>query len=390
MEWPSRLEQWKVVVIIPVYNNAGTIGEVVRAVQNYSREVIVVDDGSTDETARVLQDFPHIRQIHYHPNRGKGHALQRGLQLAAALGFRYALTMDADGQHFAEDIPVFMREMEQTPGSLLVGARNLTADRMPGKNTFANRFSNFWFRLETGIRLTDTQSGFRLYPLENIQGMRFFTGKYEFELEILVRAAWKGVPVRNIPVRVYYPPAGERISHFRPFRDFTRISVLNSVFVLLAFLWYWPSRFFRGCTRENLQRLIREQVIHSGESNLKITFAVMLGLFMGIVPVWGYQMVLAVILAHLMKLNKVVTLVFSNISIPPMIPFLLYGSYVTGGWVLGRPLTLQLHDVTFAVLKDSLWQYLIGSLLLAVACSMSGGGIVFVLLTLFRNKKRKE
>lgn len=389
-EWIGRLEQLGVVVIIPTYNNAGTIAHVVRGVSGYSRHIWVVNDGSTDETADILRGFPEIKVITYPRNRGKGFALKTGLREATAQGFRYALTIDSDGQHFPDDIPVFIREIEKQPDTLLIGARDLTSDNMPGKNTFANRFSNFWFRLETGIALQDTQSGFRLYPLQKLQNIRYFTTGYEFELEIMVRAAWRRVPVKNVAINVYYPPQAERVSHFRPFRDFSRISVLNSVFVLIAFFGFWPLSFFRGLTRKNIRRFFRENITDSEDSNRKITFAIMLGLFMGIFPVWGYQMILAVVLAHFLRLNKVITLVFSNISIPPMIPFLLYGSYAMGGWLLGQPLTLQLHDVTFEVLKESLWQYLAGSVLLAGVCSLAGGVLAFLLLTLFRKNKGKN
>lgn len=389
-EWIGRLEQLGVVVIIPTYNNAGTIAHVVRGVSGYSHHIWVVNDGSTDETADILRGFPEIKVITYLRNRGKGFALKTGLREATAQGFRYALTIDSDGQHFPDDIPVFIREIEKQPDTLLIGARDLTSDNMPGKNTFANRFSNFWFRLETGVALQDTQSGFRLYPLQKLQNIRYFTTGYEFELEIMVRAAWRRVPVKNVAVNVYYPPQAERVSHFRPFRDFSRISVLNSVFVLIAFFWFWPLSFFRGLTRKNIRRFFRENITDSEDSNRKITFAIMLGLFMGIFPVWGYQMILAVVLAHFLRLNKVITLFFSNISIPPMIPFLLYGSYAMGGWLLGQPLTLQLHDVTFEVLKESLWQYLAGSVLLAGVCSLAGGVLAFLLLTLFRKNKGKN
>lgn len=384
------LRALKVVVVIPAYNNVATVASVLKRVLEYAGDVMVVNDGSTDDILTVLQDFPSVRLITYSRNRGKGYALRKGLEAAAQQGFRYALTMDADGQHFPEDIPVFLQEIKACPDALVIGARNLASDNMPGKNTFANRFSNFWFRLETGIRLADTQSGYRLYPLEKLKGIRFFTRKYEFELEVIVRAAWRQITLRQVPVRVYYPPAGERISHFRPFRDFTRISVLNTVFVFVAFFWYWPLRFFRKLNREGIRYFIRNYMTGSGESNLRISCAVMLGLFMGIVPVWGYQMVVAVVLAHFFRLNKVIALVFSNISIPPMIPFLLYGSYAVGGWVLDRPLTLKLHDVTFAVLKESLWQYLAGSVLLAAGTGVAGGVIAYLLLTLFRKNKHRD
>ena len=259
---------------------------------------------------------------------------------------------------------------------------------MPGKNTFANKFSNFWFTLETGIKLQDTQSGYRLYPLQQMNVDKwYYTAKYEFELEALVFAAWGDIAVKNIPVHVYYPPQEERVSHFRPFRDFTRISILNTVLVFITFLWIIPRNFFRKLTWKNCKRFFSEHVIHSPESNLRITAAITLGVFMGIVPAWGYQMLITLFLAHLLRLNKVIAIVAANISIPPMIPFLLYGSYATGCKVLGEPVNLHLNELSFANVKSVIEQYLIGSIIFAVVCSLVAGVISFALLTTCRRKK---
>lgn len=381
-------QEGQLVIVIPTYNNGGTLAQVLTDVLAYSLPVIVVNDGSTDQTAEVLKSFPGIRVISYPTNRGKGYALNTGLKAAIEGGYRYAITLDSDGQHYADDIPVFLKEIEQHPDSLLIGARNLASDNMPGKNTFANKFSNFWFTLETGIRLADTQSGYRLYPLHKLKKMHLFTTKYEYELEIIVQAAWRNIRVANVPVKVYYPPAGERVSHFRPLQDFTRISLLNSVLVTIALLWYWPWKCVRSVTKENVKKFVSKNITHSPESNRQIALAVMLGVFMGIVPIWGYQMIVAGVLAHFMGLNKVITIVASNISIPPMIPFLLFGSYATGGWILDRPVVLTLHEVTFETIKDSLLQYLAGSMVFAVGCAIVAGLVCLTMLSLFRKPER--
>lgn len=215
----------------------------------------------------------------------------------------------------------------------------------------------------------------------------YYTAKYEFELEALVFAAWGGIPVKNIPVHVYYPPQEERVSHFRPFRDFTRISILNTILVLVTFLWIVPRNFFRKLTWKNCKQFFSNHITHSPESNLRITAAIMLGVFMGIVPAWGYQMLITLFLAHLFRLNKVIAIVAANISIPPMIPFLLYGSYVTGCKVLGEPVNLHLNELSFENVKSVIEQYLIGSVIFAVVCSILAGTIAFILLTACRKKK---
>ena len=391
IDWRDRLDRLNIVVVIPTYNNCKTIAQVVADVRQYANHIIVVNDGSTDGTADILAETAGIEVVTHPKNRGKGAALKTGLCRAKADGYTYAITIDSDGQHFASDIPAFVGEIEQTPDCLLVGSRNIQADNMPGKNTFANKFSNFWFRLETGVNLPDTQSGYRLYPLTlmNVE-KRYYTAKYEFELEALVFASWAGVTVKNIPVSVYYPPEGERVSHFKPWRDFTRISILNTVLVLIALLWIYPRNFCRNFTRENIKRFIDNNITHSPDSNARLTAAIMLGIFMGIVPVWGYQMIIAFAIAHALKLNKILTLVASNISLPPMLPFLIYGSYVTGCKVLRVPIELTLSNITLESVKNSLLPYIVGSIIFAALCSVAVGAIAFGLLTVLRRKKRQS
>lgn len=375
LEDKERMASLKCVVLIPTYNNAGTIAKVIADVKEYSADIIVVNDGSTDDTKNILASIENIKVIDYPNNKGKGYALKLGLQKAYEWGYRYAITIDSDGQHYADDIPTFLDKIEEKPDSLLIGARNLAADNMPSRNTFANKFSNFWYKVETGKTLSDTQSGYRLYPLEKLQNIHFITRRYEFEVEIIVRAAWRGVNVENIPIKVYYPPVEERVSHFRPLQDFTRISILNTVLVLYAFLFYYPWKFVRLLTPTNIKNFINKQVLHSKDSNAKMAAAMGWGVFCGVIPIWGYQMVFAGLSAHFMKLNKVVAMVFSNISIPPMIPFLLYGSVVLGALLLGVENAFTLDGITLESVAQSLTQYIVGSVALAIILGL----LVFII-----------
>ncbi|WP_302365858.1 DUF2062 domain-containing protein [uncultured Alistipes sp.] len=382
--WAERARRLGCAVVIPTYNNDRTLGGVIAGVRRYCADIFVVNDGSTDRTAEVLASTEGIRTIAYARNRGKGYALRRGLRAAREAGFRYALTIDSDGQHYPDDIARFIERIERRPDTLLIGARNLTADNMPARNTFANRFSNFWYLVETGRRLEDTQSGFRLYPLRRLGRLRSLCSRYEFEVEVIVRAAWRGVEVENIPVRVYYAPDGERVSHFRPLRDFTRISLLNSVLVLEALLFYYPWRFFRALTRENIRRFIRRNITRSPESNARLAAAMGWGVLCGILPIWGYQMIFAGLSAHFMRLNKLVAIVFSNISIPPMIPFILYGSYWLGGRITGLPVELTLAEMTLRRMAECLAQYLAGSVALAVAAGAAVWAVSWCVMTLMK------
>ena len=240
----KRMEELRLCVIVPTYNNQKTLGSVINDILKLTSNIIVVNDGSTDCTAEILKDFSgKICVVSYMPNKGKGFALKSGFDEAEKLGYKGAITIDSDGQHFASEIKCFVDYAEKYPGALLLGQRTTEGD-MPSKNSFANKFSNFWFAVQTAYRFSDTQNGFRLYPLSSMRGLRPVSSRYEAELEMLVRSAWKGIKIVPVPTRVYYPPESERVTHFRPGRDFFRISVLNTLFTILAIVYGYPSMFF--------------------------------------------------------------------------------------------------------------------------------------------------
>ena len=237
---------------MPTYNNDGTLRDVVERVLKFCNDVIVVNDGCTDTSDEILASFGEkITVVDYGRNRGKGYALKKGFEKAIELGFDFVITLDSDGQHYPEDIPLFINALEQHPYALIIGSRNLNEENMPGKNTFANKFSNFWFKIQTGVNLPDTQTGYRLYPLKNLPNLNLLTSRYEAELELLVGAAWRGVDLIPIKINVFYPKAEERVTHFRPFWDFLRISMLNTFLCILTVFYGLPSRLIRRARRQH-------------------------------------------------------------------------------------------------------------------------------------------
>lgn len=386
----DRFKALECCVIVPTYNNDGTLKAVIDQLLSYTDDLLVINDGATDNTPAILEAFEdRITIITHEQNQGKGKALRNGFAVALEKGYRYAITIDSDGQHFASDLPAFLEAISQAPDSLIIGARNMAQENVPGKSSFGNKFSNFWFWVETGITLTDTQSGYRLYPIRKMKGLRFSTSKFEFEIEAIVKAAWRGIKVFNIPIKVHYEPGKKRISHFRPFQDFTRISILNTFLVTLALLYYLPLRFFKSLTRENIRTFINAHFFDKSEPIIKKSLSIGFGVFMGIFPIWGYQMLVGVALAHLLKLNKALVLVAANISIPPLIPFIIYGSYKLGAFFVSEPKDdfLFSQGLNLENIKDNLVQYMIGAIALAIIAGVLSGLFAHVYLTLKRLKK---
>jgi glycosyltransferase involved in cell wall biosynthesis len=385
----KRFEALNCCVIIPTYNNDQTLEMVIEDVQNFTGSIIIVNDGSTDRTGEILENWKHLIIVNQPRNKGKGLALQAGFKAALERGFRYAITIDSDGQHFPADLPKFLDAIQRDPGSLVVGARNMDQESVPGSSNFGNKFSVFWFRVETGLKIPDIQSGYRLYPLEKIRDIHFFGTKFEFELEVLVRSAWKSIPILAIPVFVYYAPKEDRVSHFRKFRDSLRFTATNLILVFVALLWKRPWLLFKELRQKSLKQFIKEYVIDSKDSNARLSWSVAAGLFIGVTPIWGWQMMVAFGLAHLLKLNKFVTVAAANISIPPLIPLILFLSYFTGGIVLGNGTSHNGYNPGLSLewLKDNLLQYVLGSVVFGIVLAVLLGLASYILLGIFRKKK---
>ncbi|MCF0073785.1 DUF2062 domain-containing protein [Dyadobacter sp. CY261] len=376
-------------VIIPTYNNRNTLRRVIDGVLQYAQgqEVIVVNDGSTDDTVSILAGYgPRIRVLDNAVNKGKGFSLRKAFAEAIRLGFEKAITIDSDGQHLPSDIPLFIEAARANPGALLMGSRNMEQEGVPGKSSFGNKFSNFWFKLETGLTLPDTQTGFRLYPLEPLKRITLFTTKFETEIEVIVKMAWKDVPIIPINIQVIYDK-NERVTHFRPFRDFTRISILNTWLVTLTLAYYLPKRLFRYIKKKGLWKIIRDEAVKPGESNFSKAKSIGFGFFMGIVPIWGFQLMVGIPLSILFRMNKVLFLTAAHISIPPAIPFIIYASYKFGGLFYQNSVQItSVENLTLASIHVNFVQYFLGGTLLAVAAGAVGFVISFLLLSLLRQR----
>jgi glycosyltransferase involved in cell wall biosynthesis len=234
-------------VIIPVYNHEQRVADVIRGALKLGYPVFAVDDGSTDATPEKITGMAGVTVLRHEVNRGKGAALKTGFAAASAVA-DWAITIDADGQHDTDNALTLVHAIPEDALTaarrpLIIGRReNMVGDDVPWTSRFGRKFSNFWVRASGGPVVTDSQSGFRIYPLPQCTKMRVCANRFQFEVEILARAGWLGFPVIEAPVSVSYTPGTQRISHFRPFVDFWRNS---GTFMRLIFQRLLVPRFIR-------------------------------------------------------------------------------------------------------------------------------------------------
>jgi glycosyltransferase involved in cell wall biosynthesis len=221
-------------VIIPVYNHAERIAGVIHQALELDLPVFVVNDGSTDGTADILNTLDNITVLHHAENQGKGAALLTGFGAAYTQGCNWAVTIDGDGQHRPGDAKDLLGVVSDTRRKIVVGQREGMegCEHVPWTSRFGRGFSNFWVRVSGGPAIRDSQSGFRLYPLPEVMNLGVTARRYQFEVEILVRARQNGIETMEVPVRVVYQPGEERVSHFRPWVDFWRNSTTFSRLIL--------------------------------------------------------------------------------------------------------------------------------------------------------------
>lgn len=372
-------------VVIPCYNHSSTVGAVAQAALAHA-PVIVVDDGSTEP----LPELQGCEVVRLKQNGGKATALKAGFQRAVEMGFTHAITMDADGQHFAEDLPKFLTGAKQQPEAYLVGVRNFREAGCPTHRRRSNAISTFWYRVETGVRLRDTQCGFRCYPLPLVQQLQIRSDRYAYELEFMVRAAWVGTTIVPMPVKCSYEPGKTGTSHFRTVHDFVHITNRNIILVLQS--WFVPLSLrvdWSHGRKDKFWHIIHEFFTDNAHEPGKMAASVGVGLFFGIAPLWGLQLLISLWVAHRLKLNKVVAAVASNISIPPMMPLIFFAALTLGHRLLrGEWFAFEKMSRAdwWTTAKAHAWEWAMGSVALAVIVSVAGMILTYGLALLLRKK----
>ncbi len=386
-------------IVIPVYNHAATLEKVVRGVLAAAPGslVLVVDDGSTDwppELPETLSGLG-VRLERFKRNRGKGAALLHAARIFHAARMDCMIALDADGQHDPGDLPKFFAVLQAHRDNdiLAVGVRNFNVPNVPAASRFGRRFSNFWFRLETGTECADTQSGFRAYPVAALIRMKPLARRYGFEAETLTRGVWGGLSVVHVPIHVYYPVPGERVSHFHKFKDNFRLSLLHAHLIGVRLLPF-PQPNLTGRARRHLRLwpLLRHpgaffrMLLAENSTPKGLALSAAAGTYLAVLPLLGFHIVAILYVTARFKLNKVMALAIQHLFMPPLSPFLCIelGYFLTHGrfWT-----ELTLRSVT-SELPLRLYEWLLGSLLLAPVFAAITGGMTLAVASAVRKRWR--
>jgi glycosyltransferase involved in cell wall biosynthesis len=374
---------------IPVFNNKNTVRDIVTGCAALMKNVVVIDDGSTDMNVASLLDDMNIVVLKHEKNLGKGQAILTASRYIEAHGGIYMITIDADGQHFPGDIEKFLPFIQENEPGIIIGCRNFNSETIPRKSRFGGKFANFWLRVETGVYIDDCQSGFRCYPVRYLNQMKFKGAHYDFEAEVLAKAVWAGLQLKTVEIDVHYPKPEDRVSSFRPFMDNVRISLVHSMLVGRRLLPLRHKRLVRNKRRDFmffrhpgkfLKMLLME---HATPEGLALSAAV--GTFIAILPLLFFHTVIILYVTTRLNLNRVVAVNVQHLFMPPFVPAVC----IEVGYFLrhGNWLTDISFDTVFAQFSDRLFEWFLGSLIIAPLGSMLMGTIFFVSSTLIKKAR---
>ncbi|MEM6458172.1 MAG: DUF2062 domain-containing protein [Planctomycetota bacterium] len=411
-EGPDVPAAFRPAVVLPSYQSAKHLPAVLDAAAAWGLPLIVVDDGSTDDTTGVLDAWAAAHpdaQLHRvtHPtNRGKGEALRSGFAEAARLGRTHALTMDTDGQHDPADAAALLAAAEAALGTLVLGHRSTNDPNYPAGSRLGRSLSNLAILMSCGLRVGDSQCGYRVVPLGLIDAVRCRAGRYGYEAELLVRAGWAGVALVQVPVRTIYPPRGRHVSHFRPLRDTLHgltlhLRLLTRAMLPLPHPQCPPPELGRGVGRRSgtpwWQRVLRwvdpRELVRAARRDrvgqMSVAAGLALGVFVANLPLYPVQTLVALYVARRLHLHPVSTVVGSQAAFPPLGLMLIFAAVYLGRLVLtGAPPAWSdfagLGSLGFAELRQLLHGYFlawwIGGVAIGAAMGLIAFGVALLLL----------
>ena len=379
-----------ILLVIPTYNNHNTLRNVVEDSQRTGLEILIVNDGSTDGGPETIDDL-NVARLDLPKNKGKGIAIQAAADWAENNQFTHIITIDADGQHYADNVQKFVEKINENPLSIVLGARNFDSTDTPESSRFGCKFSNFWVRVATGESVSDSQSGFRAYPVEALRRLRCLSRRYNYEVEILVKGIWAGLAVQSANIAVNYNPETIAASHFRPFIDNARIS-LTYTYLVIRNLFPLPHKVLYG--QKPVERIKSfflnpfrglKLLVTEKSSPRQIMFAVMLGIFLATLPLVAVHSLAIVFVATRLRLNRLIALNVSHFCAPPFVPAMAVelGYFIRNGKFLTEFTMQTLRHEALQRLGD----YLLGSIFLAPILAVVAGTITYLIISLYRKIK---
>ncbi len=379
--------------VVPVYNNGATVKSVAEGCRKHVEHVLVVDDGCTDTDVSALFADTDVQVLKHETNRGKGQAILSALKYVHERGAKWMITVDADGQHAPDDLPKFFPAMEAHPNSIVIGARDFSGEHVPGGSKFGRKFSNFWIKLESGVSVSDSQSGFRAYPVGLISQMKLRGSRYDFEVEVLSKSVWYGLKLVDVPISVHYPPPEERISHFDQWKDNVRLSGRHSLLVTRRLL-PWPHKKLvkpEATDWVNLVKHPREfltMLLKENSSPTELGVAAGIGLFLATLPLIATHTIAILYVSTKLNLNRLMALNIQHLCAPPFVPLacIWLGFYVRNGAFIG----VEDLKAIGSNLHQHFINWLVGSLVLAPLIAVIGGLVVFAIAARLQRRGVQE
>ncbi len=386
----STAQDDRIWVAVPVFNNGSTVKEVVAGCRSMVGHVVVVDDGSTDADVAALLAGLDVVVLKHDKNRGKGRAILTASRYIEERGGVYMITIDADGQHDPRDITRFADEMRDRKPALIIGCRNFDTENVPASSRFGRKFANFWLKVEAGITVDDCQSGFRVYPVQYLNRLNFRGARYDFEAEVLAKAAWAGLDLRMVPVSVRYPKPEERVSSFKPFLDNARLSCIHSMLVVRRLIPLPHKQLVDMKGPFDLSLLkhpgkVLKLLLEENATPEGLAASAAIGVFLGVLPLLFLHTVVILYVSLRLNLNKVVSLNVQHIAMPPLVPALC----IETGYYLrhGQWLTDLSFRTVFEQFSSRLYEWFLGSLIIGPVLAVVIGGIVFASSLLIRKAR---
>jgi len=342
---------------------------------------VVVDDGSTDADVAGLLAGLDVVVLKHGKNLGKGQAILTASRYVEDHGGLYLITIDADGQHAPRDMEKFIPLMREDEPAVIIGSRDFTVANVPAASRFGRSFANFWLKVETGRTVDDCQSGFRAYPVHYLNRLQFKGARYDFEAEVLAKAAWAGLALRTVPIAVTYPKPAERISHFKPLLDNMRLTLIHSMLVGRRLLPLPHRKLVKDNDAFELSLLrhpgkVLKMLLLENATPVGLAMSAAIGVFLAVLPLLFVHTLVILYVSLRLNLNKMVALNVQHLAMPPFIPALCIevGYYLRhGAW-----LTDLSFKTVFEQFSSRLYEWFLGSLIIGPISAVLAGGLIYI------------